>query len=282
MNLPANARTYPAPAKLNLDLRITGRRSDGYHELESIFCLVALYDTLHLAVRQDSEIVLHTPTFSVEPEHDLTVRAAKLLQKATQSKFGVDIWLEKQIPMGGGLGGGSSDAATMLLALNRLWTCGLNRQQLMDLGVQLGADVPFFIFGRNAFARGIGEKLTEIDIPKQWYVIIRPNVHVSTQKIFSHKNLTRDSKPSIIASFQALQPFRNDMQSVVFEEYPQVFTAFEDLKVHGSDPLMTGSGACVFIAVSTKEKAEIICKEVSKKYQAFCVEGLTQHPLFDI
>ncbi|KPN72367.1 4-(cytidine 5'-diphospho)-2-C-methyl-D-erythritol kinase [Neisseria sp. 83E34] len=281
MNIPENVQAFPAPAKLNLDLKITGRRSNGYHELESIFCLVALYDTLYLSVRKDGVIMLHTPIPGVNPEHDLTVRAAKLLQEYTGSKFGVDIWLEKKIPMGGGLGGGSSDAATVLLALNRLWACDLNRQQLMDLGVRLGADVPFFIFGRNAFARGIGEQLTEMDIPGQWYVIIKPDVHVSTEKIFSHKNLTRDSKTSIITSFQALQPFRNDMQAVVFEEYPQVFAAFQDLKAYGN-PLMTGSGACVFVSTSSKEKAEIIYSKVSKRYQAFCVQGLPQHPLFDI
>ncbi|MDO4640582.1 MAG: 4-(cytidine 5'-diphospho)-2-C-methyl-D-erythritol kinase [Neisseria sp.] len=281
MKRPPHSQTFLAPAKLNLDLRITGRRDDGYHELESIFCLIGLYDTLHLAVRDDGKIVLHTPTKGVLPEQDLTVRAAKCLQEHTQVLYGVDIWLEKHIPIGGGLGGGSSDAAMVLMALNRLWQCGLERQQLIDLGAGLGADVPFFIFGRNAFAKGIGEQLSEIEVPKQWYVVVRPDVHVSTQAIFTHKNLTRNSKPSIMPSFQTLQPFRNDMQAVVFEEYPQVFAAFQVLQQYGH-PLMTGSGSCVFITASERQKAEQICEQVSREYQAYCVEGLEKHPLFDI
>lgn len=280
MDVPPNAQTFLAPAKLNLDLRIIGRRTDGYHELESIFCLVGLYDVVHIGLRRDKEIVLHTPIEGVAVEHDLVVRAAKLLRPYRPDAPGVDIWVEKNIPMGGGLGGGSSDAATVLLALNRLWQCGLNRPQLIDLGLRLGADVPFFIFGKNAFARGVGEKLTQMDIPKRWYVIVRPDEQVSTQKIFSHKNLTRDSKPSIIPSFQAMQPFRNDMQAVVFEDYPKVFAAFAELKNYGN-AMMTGSGSCIFVSLDNKMQAEKICSQVTKKYQAYCVEGLSVHPLFD-
>ncbi|MDO4248300.1 MAG: 4-(cytidine 5'-diphospho)-2-C-methyl-D-erythritol kinase [Neisseria sp.] len=281
MTPPADVPAFLAPAKLNLDLRITGRRADGYHELESIFCLIGLYDVLNIAVRGDGKIVLHTPVAGVPAGQDLTVRAAELLKSRTQSRQGADIWLEKRIPMGAGLGGGSSDAAAVLLVLNKLWRCGLDRQQLIGLGAKLGADVPFFIFGKNAFARGIGEQLSEIEVPKQWYVVARPEVHISTQKIFSHKNLTRNSKPSIISSFQALRPFRNDMQAVVFEEYPQVFAAFSELQKYGH-ALMTGSGSCVFVAVDNRAEAEIICRRVSEKYQAYCVEGLPAHPLFDI
>ncbi|WP_416190834.1 4-(cytidine 5'-diphospho)-2-C-methyl-D-erythritol kinase [Neisseria sp. CCUG12390] len=281
MNIAQQAQAFPAPAKLNLDLRITGRRADGYHELESIFCMVGLYDTVYLALRDDGKIVLHTPVEGVAPEQDLTYRAASALKKHTRSDGGVDIWLEKNIPMGGGLGGGSSDAATVLLALNRLWQCGLNEQQLIDLGVRLGADVPFFIFGRNAFARGVGEKLIEIEVPKQWYVIAKPDVHVATAKIFGHADLTRDSKPSIIPAFQALQPFRNDMQAVVFQEYPEVWEAYVEMSKYGKAQ-MTGSGACVFVPCDNQQEAENIYRQVSKIYEAYNVEGLNIHPLFHV
>lgn len=281
MNVPPHARAFPAPAKLNLDLRITGRREDGYHELESIFCLVGLYDTVYLALRDDGAIVLHTPVEGVTQEQDLTYRAAAALKEQTNYSGGVDIWLEKNIPMGGGLGGGSSDAATVLLALNHLWQCGLNRQQLIDLGVKLGADVPFFIFGKNAFARGIGEKLLEIEIPKQWYVIVKPKAHVATGKVFSHTDLTRNSKPSIMPSFQTLQPFRNDMQAVVFQEYPEVWEAYVEMSKYGK-ALMTGSGACVFTACGSQHEAENIYRQVSEIYEAYCVEGLGSHPFLHI
>ncbi|WP_373753869.1 4-(cytidine 5'-diphospho)-2-C-methyl-D-erythritol kinase [Neisseria weixii] len=281
MNIPQHAQAFLAPAKLNLDLRITGRRADGYHELESIFCLISLYDTVYLALRDDGRIVLHTPVEGVTQEQDLAYCAAAALKKHTQSVGGVDIWLEKKIPMGGGLGGGSSDAATVLLALNRLWQCGLSEQELIDLGVTLGADVPFFIFGRSAFAYGVGEKLIEIDVPKQWYVIVKPDVHVATGKIFSHPHLTRDSKPSIIPAFQALQPFRNDMQAVVFQEYPEVWEAYLVMSKHG-EALMTGSGACVFVPCRHQQEAENIYRQVSKIYEAYCVEGLAVHPLFHV
>ncbi len=278
MKIPSRAQAFPAPAKLNLDLRITGRRKDGYHNLESIFCLVGLYDTVYLAAREDAQIMLHTPVEGISAEQDLTYRAAKTLQTYTCCGKGADIWLDKRIPTGGGLGGGSSDAATVLIALNSLWQCRLNRRELIDLGLKLGADVPFFIFGRNAFAKGIGEQLTETDIPKQWYVIVRPPVHVATAKIFSHKDLTRNSEPSIIPSFQMLRPFRNDMQAVVFQEYPEVRDAYLELSKYG-EALMTGSGSCVFLACDDLDKAENIYRQVSEIYEAYCVEGLDIHPL---
>lgn len=281
MNIPQSAQAFLAPAKLNLDLRITGRRSDGYHDLESIFCLIGLSDTVYLAVREDGRIVLHTPVEGVAPEQDLTYRAAAALQTYTGNTCGVDIWLDKKIPMGGGLGGGSSDAATVLLALNHLWQCRLSRQELIDLGVKLGADVPFFIFGRSAFAQGIGERLTEIYVPKQWYVVVKPNVHVATGKIFSHPHLTRDSKPSIMPTFQSLQPFRNDMQAVVFQEYSEVWKAYLEMSKYGS-ALMTGSGSCVFVPFLTRQDAENTYQQVSQLYEAYCVEGLDLHPLFHI
>lgn len=279
--IPKHAQAFAAPAKLNLDLRITGKRSDGYHNLESIFCLINLCDTVYLAIREDGKIVLHTPTEGVLPEQDLACRAAAALQAFTAGGKGADIWLEKRIPMGGGLGGGSSDAATVLVALNHLWQCGLSREKLIQIGVKLGADVPFFIFGKNAFAKGIGEELSEISMPKQWYVVVKPSVHVSTAVIFSHERLTRDSKPSIMPTFQSLQPFRNDMQAVVLEEYPEVSEAYDKLRQYGK-PLMTGSGACLFIGFDSQKDAEAVYSQVSKEYEASCVEGLARHPLLDI
>ena len=281
MDIPAEAQAFPAPAKLNLDLRITGRRDDGYHNLESIFCLIGLYDTVYLKPRDDKKIILHNPTEGIPYEQDLAYRAALSLQQHTGSCRGVEIWLEKKIPTGGGLGGGSSDAATVLIVLNQWWQCRLTRQQLIDLAVKLGADVPFFLFGQSAFARGIGEQLVKIEIPKQWYVIIKPSVHVSTPKIFSHENLTRHSKPSIMPTFHSLQPFRNDMQAVVFQEYPEVWKAYCELSKYGS-ALMTGSGACIFLSTDSQQKANNIYQQVSQSYEAYCVEGLDVHPLFQM
>ena len=281
MDIPSDAQAFPAPAKLNLDLRITGRRDDGYHNLESIFCLIGLYDTVCLKLRDDKKIILHNPTEGIPYEQDLAYRAALSLQQHTGSCRGVEIWLEKKIPTGGGLGGGSSDAATVLIVLNQWWQCRLTRQQLIDLAVGLGADVPFFVFGQSAFARGIGEQLVKIEIPKQWYVIVKPSVHVSTAKIFSHENLTRNSKPSIMPTFHSLQPFRNDMQAVVFQEYPEVWKAYCELSKYGS-ALMTGSGACIFLSTDSQQEANSIYPQVSQSYEAYCVEGLDVHPLFQM
>lgn len=279
--IPNEAQAFPAPAKLNLDLRITGKRADGYHNLESIFCLIDLCDTVYLKPRSDDLIILHTPTGGIPPEQDLAYRAASLLQKHTNSKSGVEIWLDKKIPTGAGLGGGSSDAATVLTVLNHWWKCGLSRQQLIDLSATLGADIPFFLFGKNAFAKGIGEQLSPIDIPKQWYVVIKPKAHVSTPKIFLHRNLTRNSKPSIMPTFHSLQPFRNDMQAVVFQEYPEVWKAYCELSEYGS-ALMTGSGACIFLSTDSRQEANNIYQQVSQSYEAYCVEGLDIHPLFQM
>lgn len=275
----ADARHFLAPAKLNLDLRIVGRRADGYHLLESIFTLIELYDHIWFSVNQTGCIKLHTPTNGITEEQDLCVRAARLLSDHTGTKHGVDIWLEKQIPVGGGLGGGSADAAVVLMVLNRLWQLNLSKTELLQLGVRLGADVPFFIFGQSAFARGIGEQLSPISLPKQWYVIIKPPVHVSTPKIFAHKDLTRDSKPRIMPDFQAGQHWRNDMQSVVLAEYPAVKAAFDVLAEYGS-PMMSGSGACVFLSFNSESAAQAVYNKVSCAHQAYCVASLTRHPFY--
>lgn len=275
------AIAYPAPAKLNLDLRIIGRRQDGYHELESLFTLIDWCDYLYLHPRADGMIQLHTPTAGVLPEQDLSYRAAKLLQEHTQTQQGVDIYLEKHIPMGGGLGGGSSDAATVLLVLNQLWHCHLSTQELIQLGVTLGADVPFFLFGQNAFAQGIGEQLTPIDIPQRWYVVVRPNQHIATASLFQHPNLTRNSLPHAQPSYQNLQPFRNDMQAVALQSYPIVAQAFQAMQCYGQAQ-MTGSGSCLFLTFEQESEARTVWKKMSEQWDCKLAKGLDIHPLCKI
>lgn len=273
-------QSFSAPAKLNLMLRVLGRRPDGYHLLETVFRLVDFCDSVDIAVRADGQVVLENPIAGVPAEQDLTVRAARLLQQATDSRLGATLRVQKRIPMGGGLGGGSSDAATVLMALNRLWSCGLSRKQLMELGLSLGADVPVFIFGRNAFATGIGEKLTELSLPERWYVVLRPPVHVPTAEIFSSPLLTRDSSPCIMPILETTQQVVNDLQGVVCRLYPAVKQALDELEKFGS-PLMTGSGSCVFLECGSEDEAEKIYRIVSKKYDGFLAKGLQRHPLYD-
>lgn len=275
----SDENAYLAPAKLNLMLNVVGRREDGYHLLESVFCLIDLCDTVYLRVRDDKQIILHNPQTDVLPEQDLTVRAAKLLQDKTLSCMGVDIGLDKKIPMGGGLGGGSSDAATVLLVLNQLWQCGLSRPQLQEMALELGADVPFFIFGKNAFVEGIGEKLTAINVPQRYYVVIYPSVNVSTAKIFNHEGLTRNSKHVRISSLEDNIVLHNDLQSVVVAQYSEVRAALELLRKYG-DAVMTGSGSCVFLPADSLEDVQRIKDEVKHFYPTFCVSGLKEHPLY--
>ncbi|MDF7675849.1 4-(cytidine 5'-diphospho)-2-C-methyl-D-erythritol kinase [Neisseriaceae bacterium ESL0693] len=274
-----DARLYLAPAKLNLDLRIIGQREDGYHLLESIFTLIDLYDRIWLKPANHGQIVLHTPVEGISPEEDLCFRAAALLQAASGTRQGVDIWVQKNIPMGGGLGGGSSDAALILMALNQLWQTGITQTDLMHMALQLGADVPFFIFGENAFVQGVGEKMTTFSLPKQWYVIIHPPVHVSTSEIFAHKSLTRDSKPRIMPVFQAMQHWQNDMQSVVLADYPVVRLAFDELARYGR-PMMSGSGACVFLRFDNQQEAKAVYRQIQNTHQVYCVASLAKHPFY--
>lgn len=272
-------QSFPAPAKLNLTLAITGRRADGYHLLESVFRFIDLMDTVELAVRDDGQMVLDTPIAGVPADTDLTVRAARALQAASGSTLGASIRLHKRIPMGGGLGGGSSDAATVLLALNRLWQLNLPRQALQDIGVTLGADVPVFIFGRPAFATGIGDELTECDVPDAWYVVLHPGVSVPTAKIFSHQGLTRNSTPSIMRALQTTQR-KNDMQSVVCQMFPEVADCLAKASEYGS-AMMTGSGACVFLEYDTEAQAGAVFQSLSHSYTGFVARGLQYHPLYD-
>lgn len=280
--LPENLPRYPAPAKLNLNLHIVGRRANGYHELESIFTLIDWCDTLCITPRHDGQIILHTPTQGVEPKDDLTVRATQLLQLVSGNlKNGADIWLEKKLPMGGGLGGGSSDAATVLMVLNHLWQCQLSTTKLIELGVQLGADVPFFLFGQTAFARGIGEQLQTIDVPEQWYLIAHPDAHVATAPIFAHPDLPRNTPRCPEPSFTTLQPFHNDMQTVVMALYPAVKQVFQQLQAFG-EPIMTGSGACVFLRFDNQQAAQEVAFRLPDSLKIKLAKGLPTHPLQQI
>jgi len=270
---------WPAPAKINLMLRITGQREDGYHLLQTVFQLTDLCDWLTFHKVESGEIALKQPIPGVPEETDLTIRAAKLLRKETGCDQGVRIEIEKNLPMGGGLGGGSSDAATTLLVLNRLWGLNLSQERLMQLGLQLGADVPVFIFGHAAWAEGVGEELQKIDPAEKWLVIIKPDCHVDTKEIFSVKGLTRDSKSIIISDFIAGQQ-QNDCLGVVCKKYKPVKDALADLAVF-SDARLTGTGACVFAQFDSKELAEQAYIELSKKWQVYLTKGLNRSLLQD-
>ncbi|CAD6531062.1 4-diphosphocytidyl-2-C-methyl-D-erythritol kinase [Paraburkholderia kirstenboschensis] len=277
-----------APAKLNLFLHITGRRPDGYHTLQTVFQLLDWGDTLHFKRRADGLITRSTEIADVPPEHDLTVRAATLLKAHTGSPEGVDIEIEKRLPMGAGLGGGSSDAATTLLALNRLWNLNVPRLELQALALKLGADVPFFVFGKNAFAQGVGEALDVVQLPPRHFLVVTPRVHVPTAAIFSEKALTRDSKALTITDFPAElscntewpESFgRNDMQQVVvgkYAEVAQVLRWFENV----APARMSGSGASVFAAFRSKAEAEAVQAKLPGEWNSAVAASLEQHPLF--
>ena len=278
----------PAPAKLNLFLHVTGRKPDGYHLLQSVFQLIDLCDVLHFDCRNDSLIKRLTDHALVPEEEDLVIQAAKLLQKTAcdrngKSCPGVDIRIEKNIPIGGGLGGGSSDAATTLLVLNRLWDCHFSREELMALGVQLGADVPFFIFGENAYAEGIGEKLSPANTPAGYFVVVKPPVSVPTAKIFSAKELTRNTEPIRIAGFPGiyknLPDFgKNDLQPVATKLFPEIAEALDELGRHGK-ARMTGSGACIFARFTNETEAREVAAYLSGKWKVWTAKGLQNHPL---
>lgn len=271
-----------APAKLNLFLHVVGRREDGYHLLQTVFRFVDFSDRFNFALREDGAIKLHTPTPGVPEDKDLCVRAAKLLQRESGASLGIDIFLEKRIPMGGGLGGGSSDAATTLLALNRLWGLGWKKNRLLGLGLELGADVPVFIFGENAFAEGIGEKLSSIMLPPAWYLILMPPVHVSTPQVFASKELTRNTIPIKIPPF-SVEHGHNDLEPVVCRTYPEVARHLEWLRrlKNTRKVAMTGSGACVFAEFSTEQAAQIALAQVPADMTGFMAQGLDRHPMHD-
>jgi len=287
-------RNCPAPAKLNLFLHVTGRRADGYHLLQTAFQLIGRSDTLHFTLRGDTQLRRVNDVPGVPEEQDLIIRAAKLLQAEVQRRSGrlppgVDIEIDKILPMGGGVGGGSSDAATTLMVLNKLWNAGLARQELMDLGLPLGADIPFFIFGETAFAEGVGEALQPVAGPEGWYVVIEPGVAVPTAKIFTSEHLTRNTPAVIMSDFSKyLQSYgnargfgKNDLQQVATRLFPPVAEAVEWLGAYG-DARMTGSGACVFCAFDSEEQAEAVLKKVPPAWTAWKAKALAKHPLADM
>ena len=274
----------PAPAKLNLFLHILGRRVDGYHELQSVFVPIGLADTVDLESRDDGAVE-RTGDIVGMPQRDLCVRAARLLQSASGTSLGVSINVDKCIPAGSGMGGGSSDAATTLIGLNRLWGLDWPRARLQTLALQLGADVPFFLGPGPAFVEGIGERVAPLDFPASWFAVVCPQVTVSTAEIFADAGLTRDTKPTIISAFSAARERypsalfgANDLEPVVRRRIPEVDAALALMSRHGP-ARMTGSGSAVFAAVDTEDQARAAIAELPEGWRGWAVSSLSEHPL---
>ncbi len=263
--------TLPAPAKLNLMLHIIGRRADGYHQLQTLFQFLDYSDELSFALRDDGEIVLHTEIDGVPHDSNLIVKAARQLKNKSGCALGADIWLEKRLPMGGGIGGGSSDAATTLLGLNHLWQLGWSLEQLAEIGIGLGADVPVFVHGHAAFAEGVGEVLTPVELEEPWFLVAIPQVSVSTAEIFSDLELTRDS-PAITLSAVLERGGRNDCQSVVERRYPDVRNALILLNKFVSVRL-TGTGCCLFGSFPNKAEADKVAAQLPDSLPGFVAKG---------
>lgn len=273
---------WPAPAKLNLFLQVTGVRPDGYHSLATVFQFLDIEDRLRFEIRNDGRIARARPLADVPEDRDLTVRAARLLRESTGASQGAVIYLDKRLPLGGGLGGGSSDAATTLLALNHLWGCGLDLDALAALGLALGADVPVFVRGRAAWAEGVGEVLTPIEPPESWYVVLSPPVAVSTAAVFAawdrEFHLTPPRPALKIRDFRA-GPGQNDLEPVVRRLYPEVDRTLIWLKKFG-EACMTGSGACVFLAAENEARArEILAARPAGLADGFVARGVNRHPV---
>jgi len=265
----------PAPGKLNLFLHVLNRRADGYHELQTVFRLIDRVDTVRLAPREDGDLRFTGPF----GDDNLCLRAARLLKQHSSTRRGADIALEKTLPVGGGLGGGSSDAATTLLGLNRLWALRLSRQELMEIGVKLGADVPFFLYGTNAVGEGIGEHLAPLGLPPAWYLVLTPQVTVSTKEIFASA-LTGKSKRIKIPPFFAGQGV-NDLEAVVTARFPEVAASLSWLRQHSPKARMTGSGACLFAEFATQAEALALHARLPVGMSGFVAQGLDRHPLQD-
>ncbi len=264
---------------------MVGRREDGYHLLQSVFRFIDFGDVVHLQLRDDGHVERVGDLPGVPEDLDLTLRAARLLQAFTAPGAGVNIQLDKRLPLGGGLGGGSSDAATVLLALNRLWGLNFSRQRLQDLALSLGADVPVFVFGQSAFAEGVGERLSGVSLPPAWYVVLMPPVHIATAEIFAAPELTRDTPALTIAPFSASQNsgvagVHNDLQAIVVKRHPEVAQYLEWLGEY-ADARMTGSGACVFAAFDNEGTAKRVLRDLPDGMQGFVAQGLDRHPLFE-
>jgi len=279
---------YPAPAKLNLFLHIVGRLPDGYHLLQSVFTPIDLCDRIRIEVRDDGVIERANDVPGVAPDDDLAIRAARVMQEATGTRLGATIELEKVIPMGGGLGGGSSDAATVLLVLNRLWKSGFDEEALGEIGLTLGADVPFFVQGSPAWVEGIGDVIRPFDLPPAWYVVLVPPVSVPTAAIYGAPELTRNTEALKMEDFSAHPTeflkdsrFRNDLEAVAVARYPEVRGHLEWL-ARRAQARMTGSGGCVFAAFASREAAQHVLDQLPATMKGFVAQGLEHHPLREV
>ena len=270
-------RDWPAPAKINLFLHVVGRRADGYQLQQTLFRFLEVADTIRCEPRSDGRILLANPLPGVPPAADLTVRAAEALRAVTGATAGVTLHVEKCLPMGGGLGGGSSDAATTLMALNRLWHTGLDSLQLQRTGLALGADVPVFIHGRTAFAEGVGEHFTDVIVPAAWYLVLVPGVAVPTQEIFLSAGLRRDTPPIAAVDWRPGSG-HNDLEPVACALYPEVARHLEWLRQHG-DARMSGSGACCFVGFARESSASAALAAMPADMQGFVAAGMDRHPL---
>ena len=277
-DVPASASgPWPAPAKLNLLLHITGRRADGYHELQTLFQFLTFGDWLYFDLRDAAEVQLSGEPAGVAAADDLCVRAAKLLKETTGCSAGVCIYNDKRLPPGGGLGGGSSDAATTLAVLNKLWKLGLSQDELAGLGLRLGADVPVFIRGQAAWAEGVGERLTPVSLPEPWFLVVNPQVSVSTADIFSDPGLTRDTPRTKIPD-PLTGVGKNDCEAVVRRKYPEVAAALDWLNAF-APARMTGTGACVFAVFETEAAANVVAGQVPAGWSSFVARGVNLSPL---
>jgi len=275
----SGATHWPAPAKLNLFLHVTGRRADGYHELQTLFQLIDLCDTIALSVRDDGQIERSAGPRDIPAEADLAVRAARTLKEATATRLGASIGVRKRIPVGGGMGGGSSDAATTLLVLNELWACGLGLGELSALALPLGADVPVFVQGSSAWAEGVGERLTPVSLPSCWYLVIYPGVGLSTREVFQSPELTRNSPLITIRAFFE-SGGRNDCEAVVRARSPEVADALEWLS-RFAPARLTGTGSSIFSACSSAAEAERLAARVPDRWQSFVARGLATSPVHE-
>lgn len=272
----------PAPAKLNLFLHITGRRPDGYHLLQTVFQLLDYGDELSFSLQSSNQIGIEPALAGIPQENNLIYKAADALKKATGYQGGVLVNIKKRLPSGAGLGGGSSDAATTLLALNKLWQLGLDIETLAAIGLPLGADIPVFVKGKSAWAEGVGEELTPVELPQKWFLVIYPGCHVETGKIFCHEELTRNDLPSTIRAFLGAgtpSDYRNTCQPVVETLYPEVKEARQWLSHYSENARMTGTGACIFAAFSEREDAQRILAKLPDKWQGFIARGVNRSPV---
>ncbi|MDH5433978.1 MAG: 4-(cytidine 5'-diphospho)-2-C-methyl-D-erythritol kinase [Gammaproteobacteria bacterium] len=283
-NIKQKTSTWLSPAKLNLYLQIIGQRDDGYHLLQSVFQMVDLFDEIRITPGKNKEIRFSCNLAELNNHDNLIIKACELLTHYAETNnapyFGLNIELNKKIPMGAGLGGGSSNCATTLMAINQLWQLNLDSEELIKMGVTLGADVPFFIFGKTAFVEGVGEKLTPFSLPSAWFLIIKPDCHISTGKIFSHPLLTRNNKAITIRDLDTLGlPFQgvNSLETVVVSEYDEVNQALDWLKKHQSNARLTGTGACVFAVFDNEREIRKIAAQCP--WQSFVARGLENSPI---